>query len=78
MMQRSFIPPSVLLVDDEASFVETLAKRIARRELKVNTAPAVLCRSMLVAMAMLIMFTSDATMHTTTPKPACGSSSAAI
>ncbi len=37
-LQRSFIPPSVLLVDDEAPFVETLAKRIAKRELKVDTA----------------------------------------
>jgi DNA-binding NtrC family response regulator len=32
------IPPSVLLVDDEASFVDALAKRIAKRELKVATA----------------------------------------
>ena len=34
----SLIPPSILLVDDEASFVETLAKRIAKRNLKVDTA----------------------------------------
>lgn len=34
----SLIPPSILLVDDEASFVETLAKRIAKRELTVDTA----------------------------------------
>ena len=33
------ISPSVLLVDDEASFLETLAKRIAKRDLKVDTAP---------------------------------------
>jgi DNA-binding NtrC family response regulator len=32
------VPPSVLLVDDEASFVETLSKRIAKRDLKVATA----------------------------------------
>ncbi len=34
----SLVPPSVLLVDDEASFVETLSKRIAKRDLKVTTA----------------------------------------
>ena len=34
----SLIPPSILLVDDEASFVATLAKRIAKRDLKVDTA----------------------------------------
>jgi len=34
----SLVPPSVLLVDDEASFLETLAKRIAKRNLKVATA----------------------------------------
>lgn len=34
----SLVPPSVLLVDDEASFVETLSKRIAKRGLKVSTA----------------------------------------
>jgi DNA-binding NtrC family response regulator len=34
----TLVPPSVLLVDDEASFVETLSKRIAKRDLKVSTA----------------------------------------
>jgi DNA-binding NtrC family response regulator len=34
----TLVPPSVLLVDDEASFVETLSKRIAKRELKVSSA----------------------------------------
>ena len=34
----SLMPPSVLLVDDEASFLETLAKRIAKRDLKVAKA----------------------------------------
>ena len=34
----TLVPPSILLVDDEASFVETLAKRIAKRGLKVATA----------------------------------------
>ena len=34
----SLVPPSVLLVDDEASFVATLSKRIAKRDLKVTTA----------------------------------------
>ena len=37
-MVSSLIPPSVLLVDDEVSFVETLAKRITKRGLKVDTA----------------------------------------
>ena len=32
------VPPLVLLVDDEAPFVETMTKRLAKRELKVNTA----------------------------------------
>jgi len=34
----TLVPPSVLLVDDEASFVETLSKRIAKRNLKVSAA----------------------------------------
>ena len=34
----SLVPPSVMLVDDEVSFVDTLAKRIAKRELKVSVA----------------------------------------
>jgi DNA-binding NtrC family response regulator len=34
----TLVPPSVLLVDDEASFVETLSKRIAKRNLKVSSA----------------------------------------
>ena len=34
----TLVPPSVLLVDDEASFVETLSKRIAKRNLKVSVA----------------------------------------
>jgi DNA-binding NtrC family response regulator len=34
----TLVPPSVLLVDDEASFVETLSKRIAKRNLKVSIA----------------------------------------
>jgi DNA-binding NtrC family response regulator len=34
----SLIQPSVLLVDDEASFLETLAKRITKRSLKVEKA----------------------------------------
>ena len=34
----TLVPPSVLLVDDEASFVETLSKRIAKRDLKVDKA----------------------------------------
>jgi DNA-binding NtrC family response regulator len=40
MAHRSstMVPPSILLVDDEASFVETLSKRIAKRELKVSSA----------------------------------------
>ena len=33
----TLVPPSVLLVDDEASFLETLSKRIAKRGLKVST-----------------------------------------
>jgi DNA-binding NtrC family response regulator len=32
------IEPSILLVDDEASFVETMAKRLGKRNLTVNTA----------------------------------------
>ncbi|MCF8034909.1 MAG: response regulator [Desulfarculaceae bacterium] len=32
------INPSVLLVDDEVPFVETMAKRLAKRELTVDTA----------------------------------------
>jgi DNA-binding NtrC family response regulator len=32
------VPPSVLLVDDEVSFTETLSKRIEKRDLKVATA----------------------------------------
>jgi DNA-binding NtrC family response regulator len=32
------VPVSVLLVDDEASFLETLAKRITKRDIKVATA----------------------------------------
>lgn len=32
----TLVPPSVLLVDDEASFVETLSKRIAKRGLQVS------------------------------------------
>ena len=38
LRSTNLIPPSVLLVDDEASFVETLAKRITKRGLKVETA----------------------------------------
>ena len=38
LRSTNLIPPSVLLVDDEASFVETLAKRINKRGLKVETA----------------------------------------
>ncbi len=34
----TLVPPSVLLVDDEAPFLETLSKRIAKRELKVASA----------------------------------------
>jgi len=34
----TLVSPSVLLVDDEASFVETLSKRIAKRNLKVSAA----------------------------------------
>jgi DNA-binding NtrC family response regulator len=34
----TLVPPSILLVDDEASFVETLSKRMAKRELKVSSA----------------------------------------
>jgi DNA-binding NtrC family response regulator len=34
----TMILPSVLLVDDEASFLETLAKRITKRDIKVATA----------------------------------------
>ena len=34
----TLVPPSVLLVDDEESFVEALSKRIAKRGLKVSTA----------------------------------------
>lgn len=32
------MPPSVMLVDDEAPFVETMIKRLAKRELKVTAA----------------------------------------
>jgi DNA-binding NtrC family response regulator len=32
------VPPLVLLVDDEAPFVETMTKRLEKRELKVNAA----------------------------------------
>jgi DNA-binding NtrC family response regulator len=35
---KTIVPPSVLLVDDETSFVETLSKRIAKRDLNVSTA----------------------------------------
>ncbi len=35
---QHLIPPAVLLVDDEVSFVDTLAKRIAKRDLKISTA----------------------------------------
>jgi len=38
MSTHPFIPPSVLLVDDEAPFVETMAKRLSKRELAVQTA----------------------------------------
>jgi DNA-binding NtrC family response regulator len=40
MVYRSstLVPPAVLLVDDEAPFLETLSKRIAKRNLKVSTA----------------------------------------
>lgn len=34
----SMVPPSILLVDDEASFVETLSKRIAKRDVQVASA----------------------------------------
>ena len=34
----TLVPPSVLLVDDEAPFLATLSKRIAKRELKVASA----------------------------------------
>jgi DNA-binding NtrC family response regulator len=34
----TLVPPNVLLVDDEASFLKTLAKRIAKRNLTVDTA----------------------------------------
>ena len=34
----TLVPPSVLLVDDEASFLETLSKRLAKRDLKAATA----------------------------------------
>jgi DNA-binding NtrC family response regulator len=34
----TLVPPSILLVDDEASFLETLSKRMAKRDLKVSTA----------------------------------------
>jgi len=34
----TLVPPNVLLVDDEGSFLETLAKRIAKRNLTVDTA----------------------------------------
>ena len=34
----TLVPPSIMLVDDEASFVETLSKRIAKRGLSVSTA----------------------------------------
>ena len=37
-ISSTLVPPSVMLVDDEASFVETLAKRTAKRGLKVATA----------------------------------------
>jgi DNA-binding NtrC family response regulator len=38
MCSRHLIPTSVLLVDDEARFVETVAKRLTKRELSVQTA----------------------------------------
>ena len=37
-LSTTLIRPAVLLVDDEAPFVETLAKRIASRDIKVDTA----------------------------------------
>lgn len=38
MSKQPLIPPAVLLVDDESAFVETMAKRLNKRELKVQTA----------------------------------------
>ncbi|MBR9985872.1 MAG: response regulator [Desulfosarcina sp.] len=37
-LSSTLVHPSVLLVDDEAPFLETLSKRIAKRELKVASA----------------------------------------
>lgn len=37
-MSKPFIKPSLLLVDDEAPFVEAMSKRLTRRELTVDTA----------------------------------------
>ena len=37
-LSNRLIPPSVLLVDDEVAFVETLAKRMASRDLNVQKA----------------------------------------
>jgi DNA-binding NtrC family response regulator len=38
LSSMNMVPPSVLLVDDEASFLDTLSKRLAKRGLKVDTA----------------------------------------
>ena len=38
MSTQPIIPPSILLVDDESAFVETMAKRLTKRELAVQTA----------------------------------------
>ena len=38
MISKSVIPPTLLLVDDEAAFVQTLAKRLGARDFKVYTA----------------------------------------
>ena len=38
MTSKAVIPISILLVDDEAPFVETMTKRLTNRELKVQSA----------------------------------------
>jgi DNA-binding NtrC family response regulator len=38
MISKSVIPPTLMLVDDEAAFVQTLAKRLGARDFKVLTA----------------------------------------
>ncbi|MEW5912812.1 MAG: response regulator [Thermodesulfobacteriota bacterium] len=38
MTAANFLPPAIMLVDDEQPFVETMAKRLTKRDLIVSTA----------------------------------------